>query len=310
MKKKGCFILTLLVNFIIITNIVHADYQVTSGNIFQYDIILSELTANIDATEYYGNGFSIDGHHLEQGNTITLVVDTVDTSTVDSTIIGGGYSDIFTSYWVIDNYDIALLITSNLHACLGQLMYPIYIEDGPRFLFFPLIDTLDAYAFFEQFVYGTNFHLQNALSHYIEPTFECESDDSGDIYFFESYLTGKSIDQVGPPTFNLDFELQVKFAFEKVTGVLQGMHYLAHGEGIFQGQNTTYTCETLIEIQDYNLPKFQLGGFSFNIAEDWWIIAVAAGGLLLIIIVSIVVISISKKKSKKKKKKSTKKKKK
>lgn len=310
MKKKACIVLFLIINSFFIINIVKADYQVSTGNIFHYDIVLNELTANFDGTEYYGNGFSIDGHQLDQGYTITLIVDAVDTSTVDSTIFGGGYSEAFTSNWIIENYEIALLISSTFSHYINQLMNPSYITNGPPFIFYPFIDTLDAYAFFEQFVYGTNFHLQAALSHYINPIFECESDDSGDIYYFESYLSGKTIVDVGPPEFNLDFEVQVKFAYEKNTGILQGMHYVSKGEGTFQSQNTTYICETLIEMQDYNLPKFQYGGFSFDITEDWWIIAVAGGGLLLLITILVIIVVVNKKKKKKSKRKSTKKKKK
>ncbi|NHJ05163.1 MAG: hypothetical protein EAX90_10080 [Candidatus Heimdallarchaeota archaeon] len=310
MKKKSYFIIFLILNFIFTMNFVRADYQVTSGNIFHYDVILNELTFTNGDTEYYGNGFSIDGHHLEQGYTCTVIVDTVDTSSVDSTIFGGGYSEQFTCWWSLDSYDFALLISNHLHTFLNLIINPSFIVNGPRLFFYPFIDTLYAYPFFEQFVYQTNFHLTNALSYYTEPTFECVSDDSGDIYYFESYFTGSIIEIVDPPTQDIDFKVQLKFAYEKTTGILKGLHYLAQGEGEIYSQSSSYTCETLIEMQDYNLPRFELGGFSFDIAEDWWIIAAAGGGgLFLIVIIIVVVVSVKKKKKKTTKKKSTKKRK-
>ena len=300
-----------MLNFIFAINFSQADYQVSSGNIFHYDMVLAELTASFDNNDYYGNGFDIDGNHLAQGYTCTLIVDTVDSSSVDSTIFGGGYSESFTSYWAIsDKTYYTYLIIDPLFKCLNQLMNPTLISNGPGLIFYPFVDTLVAYAYFEEFVYQTNFHLVNYMSHYTDPFFECVSDDNGDFYYFESYLTGSYRIDVGPPEYNIDFKIQVKFAYEKSTGILQGLRYKAQGEGIFQNQNTTFVCESLTEIQGYNLPNFKLGESSFDIAEDWWIIAAAGGGcLLLIVIVIVVAVSASKKKKKPTKKKFAKKRK-
>jgi hypothetical protein len=313
MRKKLYFLILLLPLFFVRVKPAQGAYHVTVGNTFQYDMLLAEVDITIGGTRYTGSGFSISGNHVDQGTMCTIQVNSVTATTVTSTLYGGTYSQSYISEWVLsDDISFNSLILSWLHKAQPYLTNPTLVSNGLGLIFFPFVEYALSFDFFEEYVAKTSYQLTGATSAVTNPTFKCVSEEKDGLYYFESYFSGSDAISGGSPEYDLDFSVRLKFAYDRSYAVLQGMHFLAEGRGIFNGQKAKYRCESLIELQFYDLPNFKLS--FFDITYDWWIIPTAVGGGL-ILIGTIVFVSIRAKRGKKKpkkksKKKSTKKKKK
>ena len=311
MSKKAYSVIILLLLLLFVKNdYSQGAYHVTAGNIFHYEMVLAEVEISLGADDYIGNGFSIAGNHLSQGTICTLIVDNVYSTHVSSTLYGGSYSQSYTSEWTgSEEFTFPSLILSFLWKAQPFLTNPTLVSNGLGLVFYPFLEYALSFDFFEEFVDQTNYQLTMQTPHKTNPTFKCVSEEKDGIYFFESYYSGSEEISGGSPEYDLDFVVRLKFAYDRSLGTLQGMHYLAEGKGTFNDQKAKYRCESLTELQYYDLPNFKLSGF--NIQYDWWIIAAAGGALLLIVITVLVVFGVKKgKKPKgKSKKKSTKRKK-
>ncbi|NHJ48285.1 MAG: hypothetical protein FK733_10915 [Asgard group archaeon] len=309
MRKKAYLTVLLLLVFFVNISFSQGGYHVSAGNIFHYEMALAEVSISLGDNDYVGNGFSIAGHHLAQGYICTLIVDNVYSTHVACTLYGGGYQQSHTSEWVLsDDVSFASLIISWLWKAQPFLTNPTLVSNGLGLIFYPFLEYALSYDFFEEFVDQTYYLLPLQSLSYPNLIFKCYSEEKDGIYFFETSFSGSDEISGGSPEYDLDFKVQLKFAYEKSTGILQGMHYKAEGKGTFNGQPAKYRCESLTLKQYYDLPVFKYG---FDISDDWWIIVAAGGGLVLVVTAVLVFSRVGKKKKRKKKpkKKSTKKKK-
>ena len=311
-RKKG--IIAIFVALLFITNIAFSKsaYHVTPGNIYPFVMEKIQIDIKIGGSEYTGDGYTLASNHISQGSSASVEVNSNGGTYVGYTITSGAFSQTFNAEWVgEDEHRLESEILSVLWHAQPYLTNPSLLTNLNLLIFYPFVECVYVEDFFEEFVDGTNYALTMLLPHLNSPEFQAVSDINGDIYTFESYFTGNTETSGGSPEYDINFKHQTKFVYDTNIGVLYGMHYLATGKGTFNGQKAEFTVESLIRQLTYSMPDFTLGGFTFNIAEDWWIIAAAGGGLLLIIIIVIIATSVGKKKKpKKKKKKSTKKKKK
>lgn len=309
MRKKALVIILILLFFISNVTFTKGGYHVATGNIFQYKMEKIQVDVKLDGTEYSGNGYTLSGNHVDQGTFATIIVDSNSGTSVGYTHYSGGFDQTFTAEWVLeDELKIQSEILSVLWHSQPYLTNPSLLTNLNMLIFYPFVDAALVEDKFEEFVDGTNYQLTNLLPNLNSPTFQAISETSGDIYTFESLLTGNTEASGGSPEYDFDFKLQNKFVYDGNLGVLQGMHYLATGKGTFNDQKAEFSVESLIYLSSYTMPGFTLGGFNFDISEDWWIIAAGGGGLLLIIIIVIIVTIVGKKKKPTKKKTSKKRK--
>lgn len=198
---------------------------------------LAEVSISLGDNDYVGNGFSIAGHHIAQGYICTLIVDDVYASHVACTLSGGGYQQPHTSEWVgSDDTDLSALILAWLWKAQPFLSNPSLVSNGLGLIFYPFLEYVYSFDFFEEFVDLTNYQLTMQTPGVTNPTFKCVSEEKDGIYFFESFYSRSDEVTGGSPEYNLNFKVQLKFAYERSTGILQGMHNKAEGKGTFNGQ--------------------------------------------------------------------------
>ena len=310
-RKKGIIIIVIL--FFSISTIAFSQgaYHVTPGYVYPFVMEKIQVDIKLGSSEYSGNGYTLGGNHISQGTSAMVEVDSNSGTYVGYTITHGSFSQTFSAEWVAeDEHRLESEILSVLWHAQPYLTMPSLLIDLNLLIFYPFVECVYVEDFFEEFVDGTNYALTMLLPNINSPEFQATSETNGDIYTFESYFTGNTETSGGSPEYDFNFKHHTKFVYDTNIGVLSGMHYLCTGKGTFNGQRAEFTVESLIRQLTYTMPDFTLGGFSFNIADDWWIIAAAGGGVLLIIIVVVIATTVGKKKKpKKKKKKSTKKKK-
>lgn len=309
-RKKGILIIVILFFSISTVAFSQGAYHVTPGYIYPFVMEKIQIDIKLGGIEYTGNGYTLAGNHINQGTSASVEVNSNSGTYVGYTITSGAFSQIFSAEWVgEDEHRLESEILSVLWHVQPYLTTPSLLTNLNLLIFYPFVECVYVEDFFEEFVDGTNYALTMLLPNLNSPEFQAMSETNGDIYTFESYLTGNTETSGGSPEYDINFKHHTKFVYDTNIGVLYGMHYLASGKGTFNGQSAQFTVESLIRQLTYTMPDFTLGGFSFDISQDWWIIAAGGGGLLLIIIIVIIVIVVGKKKKpKKKKKKSTKKK--
>lgn len=312
MRKKIYFAIILLLVFFIRPIPAQGGYHVIAGEVFYYDVHLAEVDITLGGTRYVGDGYSLGGNHLDQGTLVRLYVDSVSGTQVDYTLLGSSYSQTYVSIWSgLEEYSLPALTINWLWKAQTYLSFPTNIPSGLGLIFHPFVDYALAFDQFEEIVAQTYSPITIVTTDDTQPTFKCVSEEKDGLYIFESFYSGGEVISGGNPEYDLDFSVRLKFVYDRNLAILQGMHYLAKGSGIYNGQKAKYRCESLIEMQYYDLPNFGLNGFDMQ--YDWWILPTAIGGGLLLI-GTVVFVSLrarkGTKKKKKPKKKSTKRKKK
>jgi len=271
MNKTLKVILPLaFIAFLLSTTMVRADYNVTVGNTFDYDVVASNWNISSGSDSSTGTGFSFLEVNRAVGSTFTVEVLTVDTNLgVDWEMTLGAATDTGNNN-PFDALGIALSLFLPIILSMGTISWnqtAVDLGPGINELFF--LDTEIGELFFqltnETFVESLsdpNYVFNNVFG-----TFENSTNVAVFVWHFDMTMTSG--------TTNLGGTFVWQIAYDQTTGQLKGYYMDMDYSGSFAGIPITYQFEQKVEEVGYNLPG--VGGF---IPGFEWFIAVPALALL------------------------------
>lgn len=88
---------------------VRADYQISSGMTYTYDIITASIDVTIDSNSASGDGYILDGHSFSSGTQVVVEITAVDeANNVDWNITSGLYTETYQSSLFGDAFGLAI----------------------------------------------------------------------------------------------------------------------------------------------------------------------------------------------------------
>ena len=262
MKKKqgiGILLLSLMLCSFCIIPSVKGNYQVNTGEVYQYDVLKARINSTVNGNFEQGYGFTIDNKHLDENTAINYEITEINGLGVFWNLSGGGYSTTHLS----EQTDIR----ERMYLTMFSFDLPWYfsgeqIENGSGLILYsPFIDvtsTSDHLSHLrtpEDYV-STQIESQtDAKLKYDMATFTVETDEILSIEFtFGGTVKGKwrmiSVDAT--------FSNHLIYDYNKSNGVLLGMKIKSSYNGVYDAINLERSIIFHIEYKDYDLAEFTL----------------------------------------------------
>ena len=246
-----------------------ADYNVTAGTTYTFDVVSSEWTIKDGSNSGTGTGFNFENTSYPAGTQFDLNVTAATTSSVSWNMTIGSESDVGTN----SGFDILGFIL--------LLFYPIIlsggfgawdqdaIEKGPTLftLFFVdpvgysnMLTELSNDTFVESIFTEPEWTFSQIQGKFVNSSSTAE---------FDWYLSGQYYSSAD----NTDFEgvYNMKFAFDKTTGAVKGFRMYMNYDGTVAGSIMEITMVQHWEVEGYNLPAFLLFPSGFISGFEWLI---------------------------------------
>ena len=297
MKKTVKFILPFLVVSLMLTSqIVKGDYEVSLGEIYVYDVNSSEQSITLGINSADSEGYNIAGNDFLPGTSVSLNITEVDPLGVDYNISAAGYSEVVTILVV----DESQLLTS--------LIYPFLLIDyvtlaswnqatiegyHKEILMIPFI-SFDNSTWENWMNMADEIHNNTLFSETYEGTMTVDASciNTTDSFVFEFILRGDMDETVTTPgsysVVNASLLHQFQFAYDKSSGVMQGMRMEGSVTGLANGTVLEISYNYHTELQGYNLPDLSLGGATWPFSGYEFLIAFGALSSITIAVLILV----------------------
>ncbi len=259
-KTKRIYVLILIgAIFCISNNINHVngEYQVSIGEIYQYDIIKAEVNSTFNGHFETGSGYTIDSNHLEENTMVSYEITEVNTLGVFWNLSSGGFSHNHVSDdTIINSYEN--LLTQCF--ALPKIYDPIHsdIENGTGLVFYsPFIDPINE-----------NWEIIKNVEDYVENTIDLLTDtkityemdsllkESNSKLSIEFVLGGTIDGKWANVPINAKFMNHLLIEFDKINGVFLGLRMKSSIDGSYNSNTVNITISFQSEMKDYNIPSF------------------------------------------------------
>ncbi|MHA1220977.1 MAG: choice-of-anchor S family protein [Candidatus Heimdallarchaeota archaeon] len=272
MKKLLKFSIPILaIAMLFSTTLVHADYAVTVGATFTYDVVESSQTIKSGSDVGGGDGFLFEDHAFAVGQQVVVEVTAETSTSVDYDATVGSVTDSSSSTGFGDALGVAFTLILPL---LLPLMFAGWnqtaVDSGPGLFGIFFMDTAMC-EFFEDL---TN---ETALNE--------DFTDSGELDFkqvaanFDNSTTIAIFDwafdlQITNASTNTDFggTYRWKLAFDKNTGVVKGTKYSVDYTGTVDGTLLNVVMDQTMEQVGYDMGAYFFGAGGFIPGFGWFIV--------------------------------------
>jgi len=275
----------LAIVMLLSTTIVQADYSVTVGATFTFEVIEASQTVNMGSNSGSGDGFLFEDHAFPVGQQILVEVTASSSSSVNYDVTVGTITDSTSSSGFGDIFFVVFTLVYPMLFTLGFSVWNQTAADsGPGLWGVYFIDTIvsDAFASLsnqtaldESFVNSGEIQFNKVGGHF---------DNTTSIAVFDwAYDT-----QITNTTSNTDFggTYRWKLAFDKNTGVVKGWKMAVDYSGTVSGEVTEITMSQTVEQVGYDIGNFYFGAGGFIPGFEWFIAVPALallGGVAVII---------------------------
>ncbi|MHA1220976.1 MAG: choice-of-anchor S family protein, partial [Candidatus Heimdallarchaeota archaeon] len=256
MKKITKLILPLaFVLLLIAPTMGRADYNVTVGNTFTYDVVASNWDLSSGTNTSTGTGFEFNELLYPVATQFDVEVIAETTADVDYEMSIGTETDTGNN-WGLDALGVLFSLIAPAFLTMGMEhswnATEIALGPGIQTLFF-----VDPVEFSELFFELSNESFVASLSetNFIFTNVGGNFDNSSSVavfeWHFDTTMTDVSVDITGTYVW--------QFAYDKVTGVMQGYYTEMDYSGTVNSYTIAYYLEQRVELEGYDLPG--AGGF-------------------------------------------------
>jgi len=253
------------------TTLVHADYAVTVGSTFTFDVVESSHTINMGSDAGGGDGFLFENHAFAVGQQVVVEVMAETSSSVDYEATVGSVTDSATSTGFGDAFGVVFAMVLPMFITMVYSSWnQTAVDAGPGLYSFYFMDTLMSEMFYEI----TN---QTLLDE--------EFTDSGEFAYtqvaanFENSTSIAVFDwaydiQITNSSTNTDFggTYRWKLAFDKNIGVVKGWKIAIDYTGTIEGELVEIIMDQLVEQVGYDIGSFFFGAGGFIPGFGWFIV--------------------------------------
>ncbi len=284
-KKILCTIMILMIFSPIM---VKADYQVSSGATYTYDIITSSIDITVDSNSASGDKYILAEHSFSSGTQVEI--NNVDASSyVNWTISSGIYSEYYLSGILGDVIGLAMLMIRptliiQSYSSLAWNIVEDAVEQGTGLLILPFWDT-DYLEGFEELAEETAISELQTATGFQDSIIEGNYAESGGNMIFDWYIGGAMVYTSNTFIFDYDIDHQFKIVYNLASGVMQGLKMKSSADGTYSGKDISLEYEFQIEIENYNIGDFALGPGAGLPGFEWFIAFIALGFLAIPILV-------------------------
>ena len=268
MKKqvKICFILIILVNLTLSFN-TKGTFEVEEGQILNYTVEKAGITAIIsDDNNLTRMGFSLANQHFDEGSHLEVNV----------TEVTNEYLNYSASVGAVKEYqlfpkDCLFNIYSEHMFLIGDIGGDIAEYGNESFLF---NEGMPITALIGTPIIPVNQSTWNHLTNLPDQIAEILSTmgnlgiklkvlknvlETSDEYSFEWLLAGSY--KITAEKCSFSMENRIRMVFEKATGIMKGFRLYGELEGLVWDVEMEVVVECLVQLDDYQIPEFQLTDF-------------------------------------------------
>ncbi|NHJ32833.1 MAG: hypothetical protein FK732_08215 [Asgard group archaeon] len=287
----------LLIAFIFSTQAIEGPYLVTLSEVYEYDVIESDLNVTFGTNTADLDGFEIDGQFFNPGTAVLLNISNVLADEITYYIQSGSYAEIRSTtpldllymllYMIypigiihdvsVDTWN-ATELEENYH--LGIMMIPpfIQVETDTWEGWIETVEEINANKTIFAYTFTDALTVE---AHYLNLTTD---------FVFELYMSGQLDEQytsfLTTSTINVTIEHQFQFAYTKATGVMLGMRMEGTISGLANGTIVEMDYNYKTEQIGYDLPSYALGGPTWPFPGFEYLIAFSA---LTVIVIPILI---------------------
>ncbi|TET28572.1 MAG: hypothetical protein E3J70_09430 [Candidatus Heimdallarchaeota archaeon] len=258
------FIVVILCSFTLNSK---AEFNISVGDEFQYDVKTCNWSATIGPNSSSAQGFRIYNNHYNEGEDFTVkVIEKPDNNTAIVRFEKDGYisehrRSAFGS-WI---YLLFMLQSPGFYVLPSTEWNETLLQQGPNiaFVVYPFFDSTE--SFWDQYEDQANSTYISSLmtaTHRNYTDIQITYEEKKGNVFIERYMKYDYQSSYENTNFEVTSESNVLLSIELSTGVLQGLRILCHEVGDNNGTSFTLSSDFLVEIKDYNMPKFDLGDYA------------------------------------------------
>ncbi len=172
---------------------VRADYQISSGMTYTYDIITASIDVTIDSNSASGDGYILDGHSFSSGTQVVVEITAVDeANNVDWNITSGLYTETYQSSLFGDAFGLAIQMLQPiiLFEGYGNIPWNLIedtVEEGTGLIILPFWDT-DYFEGFENLADESAISEIQTETGFQDLTMEGNYAESGGNMIFDWYI--------------------------------------------------------------------------------------------------------------------------
>ncbi|MGC9780753.1 MAG: hypothetical protein HZR80_16040 [Candidatus Heimdallarchaeota archaeon] len=235
-------------------SVIKADYNVTAGTTYTFDVVASEWTLKQGTNTGAGTGFNFENTSYPAGTQFDLNVTSASTSSVSWNVTIGSEFDEGTN----SGFDILGFVL--------LLFYPIMIsggfstwdqdeiEKGPELFRLFFVDPVGYSDLLTELSNDTYVESMFTDPEWTFSQLQGEFVNSSSTAVFDWYLSGRYYSSAD----NTDFKgvYNMKFAFDKTTGAVKGFRMYIDYTGNVAGSIMEIDMVQHFEVEGYNLPAF------------------------------------------------------
>jgi hypothetical protein len=264
-----------------------ADYGVSIGEIFDYDIVSGQLNAEIGTNSLVVSGINLGEVKYQESSVIEVVVNNITEFSVlyniscnDLSSTGEIYESSYSAY---SNF-IILPVTYGSNLAHNWQIFSTFYSKGIRNGFYPFLNAEQTtWDYFEEL----NNEIRSDISELgFDVEFSNDIDDGEEYFSFEFLMIGNNIGDFiagTETTSDGSFQSQIKGVYHKTSGVLYGVHYLGSLDGTINGVSCKLSLQFQIELTTYDMEDFILSqGTKKSNGLTWILIPVVFSSFYII----------------------------
>ncbi len=303
-KKIGVIIPLVLIMILMQTQLSSAaTYGISVGETFTYDCVASERSIVWGTDSSFADGYNLTDHHFNVGSSFLVEITEID-NYIYYSLTKDGIVDNDRSRGQALALDLMFGHGSNIlimrNVILNHISTYGWIQADMEFVPTIPIDLL--FVEIDQSVWSAIIDYVATLSSFYststeltELTLDVGYVDNEEIFAYEIHLSGIINETNTPLTspsipwldYSDDLDFYHRFAYDKTTGALLGMHSYGSMTGIYNVTNYELELDRHIEKEGYDLPAnlagFTTGGFS------GYSIAITLSSITTVFIIAIVI---------------------
>ncbi|MHA1434759.1 MAG: choice-of-anchor S family protein [Candidatus Heimdallarchaeota archaeon] len=296
-------ILPLIISLIVPLQICQAQIEV--GDVLQYKILHSKITASVGTNTVTEKGFKFYGTNYPQRTSVDILVNIIGEGINLNYSIGDDDSHMwgFSEIWYEYEVPSAVKYTSLLTCSLVTNWEFHDFSKGNYFYLPPYIyRSFDSWAFFSSYKTSLEADLANFQQLGYPLDYAVISQETDETIYFESWFGGEDCTTFGDvfgynPDFSsmVSFGNQFQFQFSKSTGLVEGYRKRGWVSGTINDLSVKISLDYHYEAKGYSLPRFSVGKY-VDFFPKTYLYSLIPIGVILIGVASFFIVKYRKKK--------------
>ena len=280
----------ILLNIILSASTLNSIYNVSEGLEVSYEIVHSEIDAEIEDAKFSGNGFVLEGQVFECKEIVTTEVVSVSDFSICWKIKKNDFSETYyiTTLGYYNRYIDFLSATINTAIDLIDDWENSQYKFGYGLPLFPFIDpSEDTWDYLSNIGKFMSYTIGNTTSSATKFKIDCDFDywEESDNIYVEGYNGGKIDGLLYLNDFDITYESLLLSSYEKSTGILNGMRIAGFCVGTINSIEVDFVINFYCLRLGYSLPYFQFGTKNYDTKNSSFDISICFISVFIIAII-------------------------